>query len=482
MRLSTQEEAASQLVISDVNSVVRTEPEIKPLTLLGSRSNGLATPTSDFDFTFTIPNVLPGGRITPPSEIAVTQAQSSTSDNKLEAVKALKKVEKHFRSSSRFSNTQLIRHARVPIIRSKHIATGLEVQLQTMAPYQAAKEYTVAYLSEFPSLRPLYIILRYSLEVRGLTTVFEGGLGSYSIFMMIATALKHSSGKFASDDLAGQLLHLLEFYGTADLYNFGFSANPPRVFEKQKEGLSLKQRTARMSDPQLSSIDRMQKYYPRKPYLLCLQDPANDQHDLGKNAYAIKHIQATFIKARKSIQAALDGQNGELVAKAKGGIWSCLDCLVRADYRPFEESRNRVERCANSRELDDQDYSKERIDKEFQKRVNRYKGAEEEDRDFPGPVLDVVDGNAAGIVEAELGSGDGRRLAWDRGIRKGRPEPNVDKQEKRPLRLQKKGNYTRCMRRMVSNTEMTNTDGNYRLPVIRKHVSKSVRRTNWKWH
>ena len=234
MRLSPQEEAASELVISDVNSVARNGLEIKPLTLLGSRSTGLATPISDFDFTFELPISLPGRGMVPSSKNRVSQPQLRKYKNKLEALKVLKKMERHFRLSNKFSITNLVRHARVPIIRSTHIATGLEVQIQTMAPYQAAHDYSIAYLSEFPSLRPLYIVLRYCLALRQLTTVFEGGLGSYTILMMIVTALKHSSGKFTSEDLGGQLLHVLDFYGNADLYKFGFSANPPRVFEKKR--------------------------------------------------------------------------------------------------------------------------------------------------------------------------------------------------------------------------------------------------------
>lgn len=403
MRLSPREEAASQLVISDVNSVVRNELEIKSLTLLGSRSTGLATPISDFDFTFTLPKSLPGGWILP--------AQSLDYNNRPKAVTALRKVDRYFRSSNKFSNTDFVRHARVPITRSKHVATGLDVQIQTMAPYQAAQEYTVAYLSEFPSLRPLYIVLRYCLEVRGLTTVFEGGLGSYSILMMIVTAMKHASGKYVSEDLAGQLLHVLEFYGKADLYKAGFSANPPRVFEKRKEGWSLEERMARIADSQLNGIDKMQKFYPRKPYLLCLQDPANDLNDLGKNAYAIKHIQVTFNKARESIQAALEAQSEKSDDRAKGRIWSCLDSLVRADYRPFEERRNRVERCANPRKLDDRDYSKDRITKEFEKRVNQYKGVAVDDENIHEPVFETIDENAAKSVEAEDGLNDGMRPA-----------------------------------------------------------------------
>lgn len=409
MSLTPREEEASQRVISDVNSVARKEPGLTPLTLLGSRRTGLATPISDFDFTLKLPVSLPKTWILPRTDTGTSETRSSGHAIKRKAVNALRKVDRHFRSSNRFSNTDFVRYARVPIIRTKHIATGLDVQIQTMAPYQAAQEYTVAYMSEFPSLRPLFIALRHCLEIRDLTTVFKGGLGSYSIFMMIVTALKHSSGKFAPDDLASQLLHVLDFYGSADLYNTGFSADPPRVFEKKKEGWSLEERMARLADSQLRGIDEMQKFYPQKPYLLCLQDPANYLNDLGKNAYAIKHIQVAFSAARKKMKASSEAKHEKLDGSVKSANWSLLTFMLSADYRPFEGHRSRVERYADPRILDDQDYSGLSIRKEFEKRVNRYKGVAEQDDNLREPLLGAVQGNAAESTEAQHALSDGTR-------------------------------------------------------------------------
>ena len=374
MRLSPREEAGSELVISDVHSVAQNEPKIRTLNLLGSRSTGLATPTSDFDFSFTQPVSLPGGWIIPSSENSVSQSRSYMREIKPKAVKALKNMRRHFGSSNKFRNTELVKYAHVPILRSTHVATGLEVQIQTMARYQASREQTIAYLLEFPSLRPLYITLRYCLEMRDLTTPFEGGLGSYTILIMIVTALKHSRGKFAPNDLGGQLLYVLDFYSDADLYKVGFSANPPRIFEKQKEWVSTRQ--AHLDDPQLNGIDKMQTFYPRKPYLLCLQDPASDIDDLGKNSYAIKHIQATFYNAQKKIRNALK-RNTNL---KQGIIPTHLNPLARADYRAFEARRRVVERYADPTESDDLDYSEQKIRRDYERRVNSNKvDAEEHD-------------------------------------------------------------------------------------------------------
>ena len=410
MRLSPAEEAASERVISDVHSVMRNRPEIEPSTLLGSRSTGLATPISDFDFSFTLPRYLPGGWIVPPTKDSISQP--SNRSVKYTAVGALNKMRKHFRRSSIFRNTVFVQHARVPIIRCTHVATGLEVQIQTMAEHQAAHEYTTAYLSEFPSLRPLYIVLRYCLEIRNLTTVFEGGLGSYSIFMMIVTALKYSSGKYASDDLGGQLLHVLDFYGTADLYKVGFSPNPPCIFDKQRTVQSPENRRAQNTDPQLSEIKRMQTFYPQKPYLLCLEDPANELNDLGKNAYAIKHIQATFQKIKQKIERSFVAKKSA-DSQTQGRLCSYLEPILKANYSPFELHRSIVERYANPKLMNDRDYSDARILADYEKRGKQYNVVAEEDDDLQ-PAPEVIEKNAAKSIKTQDSVSGGTEIPWDR--------------------------------------------------------------------
>ncbi len=366
MRLTPAEEAAAQLVMSDVRSITRKSLRKAPLTMLGSRSTGLATPLSDFDLTFSIASPDNGCGDRGPSVFSRPLIR--------QAVDSLRDVEKDLRYSIKTQNTELV-FARIPIIKTKHRGTGLRIQIQTMAHHQPAQEYVTAYLNELPSLRPLFIVLRYCLEIRGLTTVYEGGLGSYSLLMMIVNALKHSIGTFTSDDLAGQLLYVLYFYGSADLYQHGFSANPPRLFDKLKEKWSIRERLARSKDPQLRGIDEIVRgQNRRKPYLLSLQDPANDSNDLGRNSYAIKHVQAVFNKARQSILSALEQGQVQPEGHGKEGTWSYLDPLVRADYKSFEENRSKVEHFAKDRLSKDYDYSTRRITEDFQRRAQVYKG------------------------------------------------------------------------------------------------------------
>lgn len=376
MKLTPTEEAASRIVTAEVTTILRNHVPNSSLTLIGSRNTGLAIPLSDLDFSVSAASSAEGKE---------WNYETSPRQTARAAERSLRVIEKHLRASASFSRPELV-HARVPLVTSKHLPTGLDVQIQTLAPYQSAQEYTAAYLTELPSLRSLYIILRHSLEVRNLTTVYDGGLGSYTILMMIVTALKHSSGKFAADDLGGQLLHVLDFYANADLYKHGFSADPPRVFDKVNEARPLEEREARLLDPQLSGIDHiLQRRNIRKPYLLTLQDPANDLSDLGKNAYAIKHVQATFKVACEGIRRAVQRQSLKSDDPNKGGTWSCLDFLIKADYKAFEIARSKIQHTI------DQDgtgvnTSTEAIRRDMHDRANEFRGIKQNAQNGDNPI------------------------------------------------------------------------------------------------
>ncbi|KAL2045230.1 hypothetical protein N7G274_002313 [Stereocaulon virgatum] len=371
MSLSPTEEAAAQLVIAEFTSIINHLAPTYSLTLLGSRSSGLASPTSDLDVSMSIPS----------SSLESTETTETLNPRQLirNSSVVLRTIEKGLRRSGQVTDIEMIT-ARIPLVNCKHRATGLKIQLQTMASFKAAQQYTAAYLAEFPSLRPLYVVIRHFLEMRNLTTVFEGGLGSYTILMMIVTALKHASGKFAPQDLGAQLLHVLDFYGNADLYKQGFSANPPRVFEKTKyKQWPLDERPSRSNDPQLRGIDEIvQKSETRKPYLLCLQDPANFFNDLGRKAYAIKHIQVTFKHAHSKILKVFEDRDSNRPAGGR----RALSAMLKANYKDFEIDRHKIE-CYVKRRATFQeavDRTDDSVKSYFEQRLQTYQETQEAKR------------------------------------------------------------------------------------------------------
>ena len=311
VRLKPEEKSASEAVIAELESVLTVlSSSPNKLSVVGSHSTGLATPTSDIDFALFLPTL-----------------EDNASNRKLSAKtkqatrNALYTVQKRLHRSKSFSSAEIV-FGRIPLVRAIHCRTGIKIQISTQSPDRYDREFTAAYLAEFATLRPLFMLLRYSLEMRNLNTPFEGGLGSYSILMMIVAALKQNGVQHPRDDLANHLLHVLDFYASADLYQVGFCIDPPRTF------------------PKTSSL--LFPLNQQKPYLLCLQDPADPTNDLGRKAYAIKHIQQVFGQARDDIKRDMKIWEQRTVEERKVMDGGLLNRLVRANYSTFEMERNRV--------------------------------------------------------------------------------------------------------------------------------------------
>ena len=335
MKMNPMEIEAARLFTAEIKSIVRQSYPNNPLNPIGSHSTGLADRLSDFDFTLSFPDL---------EKSPLKRGPSSTRPSARKAGdKALRRIFWSLKQSGRYQGIEMI-HARVPIVRAIHIKTGLRVELQTLSSQEATREYTLYFLAEFPTLRPLYILFRSALHLRQLNIVFEGGLGSYSVLIMIVNALKHASGQYARDDLVGHFLHVLDFYSTADLYKHGFSPDPPRIFPKNRDKISRAEKKAQMSDPMLRGLEIMKTYDVRKPYLLCLQDPANAINDLGCRAYGIKHVQKLFEVIRKGLITNMKAWNGEGEFEEPWHACGLLAPFLAANYNHMGKKRLRIQK------------------------------------------------------------------------------------------------------------------------------------------
>ncbi|KAL8862626.1 MAG: hypothetical protein Q9178_001124 [Gyalolechia marmorata] len=331
MAPSHEELKATRSVASEVQSLILSTLNDVSCAVIGSYSTGLALPFSDIDFAVSFPAV--------ESEVAIHNKSPRGLQFQKIYRKGLYKIFGAFRSDANFTQPELV-CARIPIARAIHRKTNQEIQVQIQTGGNAQQQHTLAYQAEYPSLRPLYVVLRSCLEMRGLSRPYEGGLGSYPILISIVNALKHASGQHDPHDLGSQLLHVLQFYESSDLCRYGFSADPPRLFRKDKRSMAAEERLRRAADPVLSGIDTMAKLNPLRPYLLCLQDPADPKNDLGRRAYAIKHIQETFAVSRRSMVEAMEVWNRQ-TNKPVTSV-GLLDALVHANYGHLESERTRL--------------------------------------------------------------------------------------------------------------------------------------------
>lgn len=196
-----------------------------------------------------------------------------------------------------------------PLIGATHVPSGLAIQLVVSNKTSPSGEKVQQYLAEWPTLKPLYMLIKTILEMRGLSDVWLGGLGSYSIFMMVVASLKHNNTP--SDNITVQLLNFLNFYGNLDTYRKCISVEPPQMFPKRSKE-TTKEREAAKNNEILLAQYRIGYPLFYQCYMLCLQDPADPYNDLGKKSFAIKDVQVTMKHLHDGLQARLAGQGRDL--------------------------------------------------------------------------------------------------------------------------------------------------------------------------
>lgn len=331
------ESAAYKGIIDDLQDQARRFLPNNPLEVIGSQRTGLATSLSDLDFRLSLPEY----------EKPVNERGPSTTNPEARkaSIRQLRTLIKGLSATNDYENIQLI-FGRIPIVSGLHRATQLTIQIQALTDSSASREYVLNYLAEFPTLHPLYTLIKTMLEIRNLRNVHVGGLGAYSTFMLVVAALKESEGAIPRNDIARQLLSALDFYSGIDLYRHGISVDPSGLFHKVHVKEPAKRRKAStLADPILRAQAQIARVHVNQPYLLCMQDPANPLNDLGAKAYNIRHVQAQFRVVRPKLWALFRKFDHLPPSKDKSNRWAqsaMLDPLVGANYGWFQSRRAKI--------------------------------------------------------------------------------------------------------------------------------------------
>lgn len=195
---------------------------------------------------------------------------------------------------------QVIGRAKVPII--KFVCTyghfHVDISINQANGLQAARLVN-RWLAKMPGLRPLVMVVKQLLQQRALSEVFTGGLGSYSVTLMILSFLQLHP-KLQKEEIAAErnlgtlLMELLELYGK----NFGYDESGITVrglggyFNKRKRGW----------------------YDARKPFLLCIEDPHDVGNDIAKGSFAVISVRSALGGAFDILHAALCERANDLHA------------------------------------------------------------------------------------------------------------------------------------------------------------------------
>ena len=203
----------------------------------------------------------------------------------------------------------------VPMTTAVHSPTGLQLTFCCGNGLPPSVEYTRYYYTEYPAVRPLYMVARVILEARGVLGAHRSSIKPGALLMLLIAFLKMNHGRFQrSDNLGEQLLAILETYGTnVDLKTTGVSVDPPGFFNEdtlddesivdegakgahlrgQRSLLNLKETAARKSN------------FPNARRL-CIQDPSDYMRNLGRSCTRTAELQKTLACAYEHLQNSLE--------------------------------------------------------------------------------------------------------------------------------------------------------------------------------
>ena len=355
-----QERAAATWAIQDIFNCAQVAMPSIATEVAGSQATGLATPFSDLDF-----NLVPLA-----SGSVATQPKNDASH--VSAIQLLKLLRQQMQSErcnlykpqpNPVKVDAFVERALVPIVAGHHRPTGLYFQIQSTNDTFISTQLTKDWLVEFPALHSLFMVLKQTLSMRGLTNGSAGGLTTYPLLGMIIAALRLSQGKVGRQDVAAQLLFFLDMYCDIDFYTQAISLNPlqyvskigsssdkPELAPRDESGnATSKRQQMSASATGLEAVGKSEWMAPigRRRYMMSLQDPANAYNDLGKGCTMIKHIQATFLSLRHKLRTAMQAWD-EMDVKPRDiedMDKPLLAPLVAGDYALFEDDRNELRRA-----------------------------------------------------------------------------------------------------------------------------------------
>jgi DNA polymerase sigma len=339
---SEEEQRAAENALSEIIQAIRYMDDNLDVDIIGSRATGTADPLSDLDLNVSSP-------LTPASMNRLKTPQE-----------ILDLLEKTFRGRHPTIHLESqpvevvinIRHAKVPILVCRHMASGLPVQIQSTPRTYDSTAYVKAFLQEYPTLKSLFKVVKQLLAMRGLTLGSHGGITSYPLLNMILASLKFCESRFARMDAGNHLLFFLDMFADIDFASAGISTRPLQYFPKnlarnqkkqsKADGVSAAD-AAGMFLQELEGQRRMASRRSQGRYLMTLQDPANPFNDLGRSAYMIKDIQTLFIFVRaelKKVMAEWDQfSSPQPSAQDEAQPLSLLEPCVGGDYRVYEHER-----------------------------------------------------------------------------------------------------------------------------------------------
>lgn len=193
----------------------------------GSQVYGLATTLSDIDIAFEIETLTTRSMRRGPSAGLGRPWNRALVVKKLHNFSALLSRSRHYKVRT------VVTTARFPLINFTHAGCGVDVQIVYGSGKRWHMTYVCDYLAEFPHLKDVFFLINAALSARSLREPRTGGVGGYTLLMMIAASFKISRIHH-KNDLVDCLLVFLQFYAQLEPHKDGIAMTPPGKFSKEK--------------------------------------------------------------------------------------------------------------------------------------------------------------------------------------------------------------------------------------------------------
>jgi DNA polymerase sigma len=276
--------------------------------VFGSRANGLVLPTSDWD--------------------VVLFGVQPTSLN-------MHRIAGELTRRGLLKKSEVIDSARVPIVKLWEKESGIQLDISFEARSAIVTRALIAdYLSRYPPVRPLVLVLKYFLSQRGLNDTYSGGVGS---FLLVLMAVHVVQAKLREAGLAGEPV-AAGTVGGAAAAAAAPAAGPGQKRRREDEGgapaaaatpavsnglnlgvlflsfLELYGHTLNTTTTGVSVRGPYGGYYsksergwfdPSRPTLLSLENPAETTADTGKSSWGMDRVRRAFRHAHSCISRAV---------------------------------------------------------------------------------------------------------------------------------------------------------------------------------
>ena len=268
IQLNNEEKELREKTFNFIKNTIESKYPEYHCILYGSFKTDLSLPDSDIDVLI----------------LSKEGKEEEISKNKI-TDDALKKVHELFQSTKSFSYLEVIK-AKVPIIKCTYKETNINVDISFFRKNGFSAVKTIEKVIEsFPEIKPLMLVIKYTLRQRQLNEIYKGGVSSFIIFSLLYYFIADYRKKIIDDIKKGKketeltLGHLLvEFF---DYYGFQFNY--------EKLGISIR------------NGGFIYKRTDDGKNLLSIENFQDISQDMGKSCFKFRKVVETFKFARDSL-------------------------------------------------------------------------------------------------------------------------------------------------------------------------------------